>query len=324
MCYSLNERACRIIEENILPHLDALGVQVHVLKNGATVLDMGVFAKGGWMAAKYFTQSNLGGLGELTYGTMQVGSHRLPTANIFVDRAAVAELAAHDAFLYIEYQGVKRSVSGPLRSVTGTDHFAQAVSYRDPAPRKIVAHIQIDELPDEGMTELIAGAVGRHPRDLYLLAARTGTLTGAAQVCARNVEQSLPSLLDQGFTIDAIVQACGSAPIPAVVDDEQLAYGRVNDGLIYGQETNLYVDCADEEITRLETILPFNKNGDVYGIPFETLFARCDYLWRNVPREWDAPCRVNFFNLRTGHSFSYGALHHGVLEQAFLGSNGGK
>lgn len=187
-----------------------------------------------------------------------------------------------------------------------------------------MAHIQIDELPDEGMTELIAGAVGRHPRDLYLLAARTGTLTGAAQVCARNVEQSLPSLLDQGFPIDAIVQACGSAPIPAVVDDEQLAYGRVNDGLIYGQETNLYVDCADEEITRLETILPFNKNGDVYGIPFETLFARCDYLWRNVPREWDAPCRVNFFNLRTGHSFSYGALHHGVLEQAFLGSNGGK
>ena len=44
VCYSLNERACRIIEENILPHLDALGVQVHVLKNGATVLDMGVFA----------------------------------------------------------------------------------------------------------------------------------------------------------------------------------------------------------------------------------------------------------------------------------------
>ena len=324
MTDSLNERAARIVEEKILPHTDSLGVEVHRLKNGAIVLDMGVYAKGGWMAAKYFTESNLGGLGELTYTTMEVGRSRLPVATVFVDRPAVAELAAHDAFLYIEYQGVKRSVSGPLRSVTGTDHFARAVDYRDPAPRKIVAHIQIDELPDEGMTDLIAGAVDREAKDLYLLAAKTGTLTGAAQVCARNVEQSLPSLLDQGFPIDSIVQACGSAPIPAVVDDEMLAYGRVNDGLIYGQETNLYVDCPDREITRLEAILPFNKNRDVYGVPFETLFARCDYLWRNVPREWDAPCRVNFFNVRTGNQFSYGALHHGVLEQAFLGTNGGK
>lgn len=321
---SLNEYAAQIVEKHILPHLDALGVQVHVLDNGATVLDMGVYAKGGWMAAKYFTESNLGGLGELTYTTMQVGRFRLPVATIFVDRPAVAELSAHDAFLYIEYQGVKRSVSGPLRAITGSDHFAQAVSYRDPAPRKAVAHIQIDTLPDEGMTDLIARAVGIEPENLYLLAAKTGTLTGAAQVCARNVEQSLPSLLDQGFPIDAIIQACGSAPIPAVVDDEQLAYGRVNDGLIYGQETNLYVDCCDEEITRLEAILPFNKNKDVYGTPFETLFAQCDYLWRNVPREWDAPCRVNFFNLRTGSHFSYGTLHYGVLEQSFLGTNGGR
>ena len=321
---SMNERAARIVEKKILPGLDALGGRVHVLANGATVVDLGVFARGGWMAAKYFTESNLGGLGELTYGTMQVGGHRLPVATVFVDRPAVAELAAHDAFLYIEYKGIKRSVSGPLRSITGTDVFARAVSYRDPAPRKAVCHIQTEELPDEGMTELIAGAVERKAEDLYVLAARTGTLTGAAQVCARNVEQSLPSLLDQGFPIDSIVQASGSAPIPAVVDDEQLAYGRVNDGLVYGQETNLYVDCDDGEITRLEQILPFNKNREVYGTPFETLFAKCGYLWRNVPREWDAPCRVNFFNLRTGNHFSYGALHEGVLERAFLGSNGGR
>lgn len=321
---SMNERAARIVERQILPNLERLGVEVHVLANGATVLDMGVYAKGGWMAAKYFTESNLGGLGELTYTTLQVGEHRLPAATIFVDHPAVAELAAHDAFLYIEYQGVKRSVSGPLRSITGTDEFARAVSYRDPSPRKMVCHIQIDILPDEGMTDLIASAVNRKAQDLYILAAKTGTLTGAAQVCARNVEQSLPSLVDQGFPIEAIVHACGSAPIPAVVDDEMLAYGRVNDGLIYGQETNLYVDCPDEEITRLEKILPFNKNEDIYGTPFETLFAQCDYLWRNVPREWDAPCRVNFFNLRTGNRYSYGTLHYGVLERAFLGTNGGK
>ncbi|MBU5435780.1 methenyltetrahydromethanopterin cyclohydrolase [Pseudoflavonifractor sp. MSJ-37] len=321
---SLNERAADIVERCILPELDALGGKVHILANGATVIDLGVYAKGGWMAAKYFTEANLGGLGELTYTTMRIGTCRLPVATVFVDHAAIAELAAHDAFLYIEYKGVRRSVSGPIRSVTGTDQFAQAVDYRDPHPRKIVANIQIDGLPDEGMTDLIAASVEREAKDLYLLAARTGTLTGAAQVCARNVEQSLPSLLDQGFPIGSIVQASGCAPIPAVVDDEDLAYGRVNDGLLYGQETNLYVDCAEEEILRLEKILPFDKNKDVWGTPFEELFARCGYLWRNVPREWDAPCRVNFFDIRTGGQFSYGAIHEGVLERDFLGTNGGR
>lgn len=324
MNYSLNARAVQIIERDILPNLDALGCRVHTLGNGATVLDMGVQAKGGWMAAKYFTETGLGGLGELTYRTMEVGAHRMPVAAVQVDRPAIAELGSHDSFLYVAHKGVNLSVSGPLRTIMRADKFGQAVPYQDPAPPKAVCHIQLDELPDEALLETIGAAAHMHPRDIYILAARTGTLTGAAQVCARNVEQSMPSLLDQGFPIDAIVQACGTAPIPAVVDDETLAYGRVNDGLIYGQETSLYVQCDDSEIERLIEILPFSKNKDVYGVPFETLFAQCDNLWRNVPRAWDAPCRVNFYNLRTGNHYSIGSLHYGVLERAFLGSNEGK
>ena len=323
MSYSLNARAAEMIRRDILPNLDALGCRMVTLKNGAMVLDMGLEAKGGWLAAKYFTETDMGCLGELCYRSMMVGRHRLPVASVWVDRPALAELGAHDAFLYVQHHGVNRSVSGPIRTITGTDKFARAVPYRDPAPPVAVCHIQMDTPPDEELLEVIADVVQMKPGQLILLVAKTGCLTGAAQVCARNVEQSLPSLLDQGFPIDAVVQACGSAPIPAVVDDEMLAYGRVNDGLIYGQETVLYVDCEDAEIERLQEILPFSKNKDVYGLPFEELFARCGNLWRNVPREWDAPCKVNFFNMRTGRQFSIGQLHEGVLERAFLGNNGG-
>ena len=34
--------AVRIVEEKILPHMDALGVSLHTLSNGAKVIDMGV------------------------------------------------------------------------------------------------------------------------------------------------------------------------------------------------------------------------------------------------------------------------------------------
>lgn len=324
MGYSMNERGARIVEEEILPCLDTLGSRAYTLGNGAVVVDMGVEAKGGFLAAKRFTEAGLGGLGELTYRTMPVGDYLLPVAAIHVDRAVVAELGSHDSFLYVEWRGVRLSVAGPIRAVNGSDPYARPVPYRDPAPGKVVATIQTDRLPDEALLEIIAGEAGVNAGDIYLLAAKTGTLTGAAQVCARNVEQSMPSLLDHGFPMDAIVQACGYAPIPAVVDDEILAYGRVNDGLVYGQETDLYVDCEDAEIERLVEVLPFCKNKDVYGTPFEVLFARCGNLWRNVPRPWDAPCKVNFFNLRTGNHYYIGALHHGVLERAFLGTNGGK
>ncbi len=324
MSYSLNARAFHKIQQEILPHLEALGCQSYILSNGATVIDMGVKAKGGWLAAKLFTETDLGCLGTLEYRTMKMGAHRMPVASIFVDRPNIAELGAHDAFLYVEHHGVKRSVSGPIRTIRGLDHFAQAISYRDSYAEVGVCHIQIDTLPDEALLNSIAEAVQWPVNKLVLLCAKTAGLTGSAQVCARNVEQSLPSLLDQGFPIDNILYACGSSPIPAVVDDEQLAYGRVNDGLIYGQETCLYVDCEDAEIERLKDILPFSKNTDVYGIPFEELFARCENQWCNVPREWDAPCKVNFFNVRSGQKFSIGEIHEGVLLRAFLGDEGGK
>ena len=319
MHYSVNEMAVRIVEEKILPHMDALGVSLHTLSNGAKVIDMGVHAKGGWMSAKYFTEADLGGLGELHYRTMMVGRHLVPTASIRVDRPGVAELGCHDAFLLAQHMGRTVTVSGPIRTIVGTDKYVNCLSYRDSDAVKTVAAIQTDILPNEDTAESIAEKAHVRPESMYILAAKTATLTGAAQVCARNVEQVLPSLLDRGFDMETIVYASGTAPIPSVVDDETLAMGRVNDGLIYGQETNLYVRCEDEAIESILPELPFNKNQDIFGIPFFDLFAQCGNDWAKVPRKWDAPCKVNFFNMKTNRIFVAGEFHYGVLEKSFLG-----
>ena len=52
--WSVNEKAAEIIEQEILPRADRLNIGVSVLKNGATVLDMGIHCKGGFRAGKYF------------------------------------------------------------------------------------------------------------------------------------------------------------------------------------------------------------------------------------------------------------------------------
>ena len=303
MDFSINQRALAMVEEGILPHQEQLQVRAHTLANGATVIDMGVEEKAGWRAGKLFTESCLGGLGRLDFTTMWIGEHLVPAATITVDHPAVAELSCHDAIYVMNYHGVRTTFSGPFRAIGGMDAYARATPYRDPCTARAVAHLQSTELPGEEMTTQLAGEIGIDPSGLYLLAARTGTLAGAVQVCARNVEQTFPTLLDRGFNTDCVVQASG----------------RVNDCLIYGQETNLWVDCTDEEIERILPDLTFDKNQDIYGVSFEELFARSGHNWAHVPRDWDAPCKINFHNLRTGHAFSSGRLGYDTLERSFLG-----
>ena len=66
MSYSLNNMAAKIVEEEIIPNAEALNVDVIKLKNGTTVIDMGVKAKGGWKAAKLFTDTCMGGMGRIS------------------------------------------------------------------------------------------------------------------------------------------------------------------------------------------------------------------------------------------------------------------
>ena len=101
MSYSLNNMAAKIVEEEIIPNAEALNVDVFRLSNGATVIDMGVKAKGGWTAAKLFTDTCMGGMGELVYQSMYVGNHIIPTVSIQIDRPDVTQLGAHIAGLYV-------------------------------------------------------------------------------------------------------------------------------------------------------------------------------------------------------------------------------
>lgn len=320
MDFSVNDRAVQIIEEQILPRQKSLRITTCRLDNGAMVLDMGLHARSGWQAAKLFTETCLGGLGDVRYQTMRIKGHLVPAAVTHVDRPAIAEMSSHCALLRVPYRGLMQTVSGPIRARLCRDEYAASQTYRDTTAKRYVGHVQINTQPDEELCEKIAQACDIKPSQLYLLAVRTGSLAGAINISARNVEQVFPSAYDQGFNVNCIIQAAGYAPIIGAADDETIAYGRVNDCMIYGQETNLYVDCDDAAIEEVLPKLPFRKNVDIYGIPFEELFAKCGHDWAKVPRTWDAPCKVNFHNMRTGHMYSTGALNHDLLYQAFMGN----
>lgn len=319
MTFSLNNNAARLIEDYVRPNKDRLNIDIYKLENGTTILDMGVHAKGGWLAAKAFVDIGLGGLGELSYRKLKIGSNYVPALSVLVDRPSIAEMSSHVARFRVPYKGRNIDLSGPIRSIKGVDEFARAVDYRDVEAKSAVGCIQTTVIPTAEAADLIAGAAGVDPKQLYLVVARTGNIVGAVQVGSRNIEQTLPTLFDHGFNMDDIIQATGITPMISIVDDELVAYGRVNDSLIYGQETNVYLRCEDEKILGVLDELTFVKNKDIYGTPFQEIFARCDNDWTHVPRDWDAPCKINFHNLSSGRSFSTGMLGYQTLENSFLG-----
>jgi methenyltetrahydromethanopterin cyclohydrolase len=318
--FSLNNNARELLEKKVIPNAEKLRIGIREISNGATVIDMGVRYPGGFLAGKYFTEACLGGMGRLSMGKMRLAPHLVPSVKINVSMPEISEMASHVAALRIPWKGKTAVLSGPGRSIRGADHFASAVSYRDRETDCAVFCIQTEDLPDEELTGLIAEETGIKPEGIYIIAARTGCIVGAIQVCARNVEQVLPTLHDRGFPMEFIVEANGITPLISITDDEKTAWGRVNDCLIYGQETNLYVRCDDAAITSMLADIPFSKNKDIYGTPFYDLFEQCQWQWANVPRDWDAPCKVNFINMKSGNIFSTGHIGYETLERSFMGN----
>ncbi len=324
--HSSNEQGVRIIEAEMRPHQPELQIRFHTYESGANVIDMGVREKAGFLAAKYLTEISLGGFGRLRFTKTKIGGRYFPAAAVFTDHPMVAELAGHCAFWRVEHCGVKKNMSGPVRArKEALDFYSESTGYHDNATDKAIAVYQIDYLPSEAFVAKCAAEAGVRPENFYLMVARTGTMTGAVHISARNVEQTMPTLLDKGFPIEKVVYAMGMAPIIAVNDDELEAYGRVNDALIYGQETNLAVDCDDADIERVLPALTMDQpgNAEVYGTCFKEIFASVGNSWVNLPREWDAPSKINFFNLRTGRAFSTGKHGETVLTRGFFGQNGG-
>lgn len=316
-----NEKAVQIINEKVLPYQASLGVK-HQVMNGVNVIDMGVNVKGSWKAGLLFTEISLCGYGSVQLRMRPVAGLLMPHVEVFVDYPHLVELANHVAFWFVSTENDELNFSGPVRSAV-LDDYSKAVGYKE-NPKQVVICLQLDHFPSESMFEAIIEKAERPAEDIYLLIAPTGSMVGSLQVPARNVEQVIPTLLDKGFNVDSIIHACGVSPILAVVDDEMEAYGRVNDSLIYGQVTNLYVDCNDKEIEDIIPNLTMNqpKNKEIFGLPFKEIFEKCNNDWLQVPRHWDAPNEIVFHNLRTGKKYHVGEQHQSVLLEAIMGSRG--
>jgi methenyltetrahydromethanopterin cyclohydrolase len=319
---SINREAMKVVRA-ILENPAPRGVAIERLANGATVIDMGQRAPGGWVAAREYTLITLGGLGEVSYEPFVVGDRTLSAVRVMVDLPMLACVASQIAGWRLEgARAFAPILAGPGRALNtaNPDHYFDLIAYRDRWHEAVVA-IQTSEPIREETADAIAAACNISPHDLYILVAPNSSLVCAVQVAARIVEQSLHRLAEEGFDVNAVQYAHGFGVIPPLVADDVISMGRINDSLLYGGIATLYVDCDDAEVVRVIGRV-VSSASRAYGRPFVDIYEDAGRDFYQIPLDLHSPAVLHMNNLRSGRTFSAGEINQQVLTESFFGLEG--
>jgi methenyltetrahydromethanopterin cyclohydrolase len=231
-----------------------------------------------------------------------------------VDSPLVACMASQYAGWKVQAGSFFAMGSGPARAVRGAEPLFDRFPLKVAAEATVLL-LETDRLPGEEVAAAVASACGLPPAALTIVAARTGSLVGSAQVAARSVETALHKLLELGFDPLTIVAGCGSCPIAPGHPDTLRAIGRTNDAVLYGADVSLWVRTEDARIEEVLDRVPSCASAE-HGRLFHDLFREHGDFYSIDPLLF-SPARVTFINQATGRVFASGALSEETLLRSF-------
>ena len=209
--------------------------------------------------------------------------------------------------------------AGPARTLNRAhpDHYVEMIGYYDDADETVVA-IQTAQPITAQIAETVAQACQLKPENVTILVAPNSSLVCAVQVSARIIEQTLHRLPEEGFDIKSVRYAQGYCVVPPLIADEIVAMGRINDALLYGGESTLYVESTDAAVSAVVGRITSSVSG-AYGRPFLEIFEEAGHDFYQIPLDLHSPAAVTINNLTTGNTFSAGAFNYEVLQRSFFG-----
>jgi methenyltetrahydromethanopterin cyclohydrolase len=320
---SINQRVAGIVQ-GMIADAEALGIQVHQLSNGATVVDAGVKVPGSLAAGLKFSEACLGGLGQVTLTRLAYddvlagpGGFWLPAVSVSVTYPHIACMASQYAGWAVSREKFFAMGSGPARALYAGEELFKKLDYKDQADVAVLL-LEGRKLPKEEVAEYIAGKCGVAVDHLYMVMAPTASLAGSVQISARIVETGLHKLVELGFDVRKVEAGYGVCPLATIAGDDLKAIGRTNDAVLYGGQSYYAVRATDEELADLVPKVPSCASHD-YGTPFFDLFQRYGGDFYKIDPLLFSPAQVIFNNLNSGRTFTAGQLNSKLLRQSFLG-----
>jgi methenyltetrahydromethanopterin cyclohydrolase len=312
---SVNLMAWKIAQK-FIDNPEFYGVIVSKSTAGATIVDAGVNAPGGFQAGKKLTELCMGGAGKAQLGFKTYGELTFPSVTISTDHPAIAALGSQFAGWRIKEGDSIAIGSGPARALAlKPKDVYEEIGYKD-ASDKAVLTLESNKLPSDMLIEKVTGACNISPENLIVVVAPTASIAGLTQVAGRVVEVGIHKLRTLGLSPKVIRYAMGFAPIPPLGTDFEVAMARTNDAILYGGTVYCTVDFDDESaLQKIMEQAPSKASKD-YGKPFLQIFREADRDFYKIDHGLFAPAVLMINNAKTGRTFKAGQINPKVLAES--------
>jgi|Deesub1362A_J573_1020465.scaffolds.fasta_scaffold00051_130 methenyltetrahydromethanopterin cyclohydrolase len=306
---NLNLKAVKIVEELILKKSE-LKVGFTELENGCKIVDCGIKYEGSLEAGRLYTLACLGGVADVQLGEIDYGDFSMKEVVVATEYPLIACLSSQKAGWNIKGDGFFALGSGPARILAKKPKDTyEKIGYSEKSEKAVLA-LECSKYPPAEVCDEIANACNVAPENLYILVARTASLTGTIQISARALETCLYKMDHLGLNLKSVVRGKGSAPVPPIVGGDSKMMGITNDMIIYG--ARVYLE-SEEDIDIKK--VPSNSS-PAYGKPFEEIFKEAGYDFYKINPAIFAPAEVTLKNLKTGKTRKAGEVNIGVLKKS--------
>ena len=308
MAYSLVKKLC--------DRADEFGVVVKKTPSGATPIDAGIEAQGGFAAGQIITEICLGGLGKAEIFYKDYGDLELPSIFVYTDYPTISTLGSQFAGWQIKSGKYVAMGSGPARALSlKPKELYEKIGYEDSSDVGVLVLETSNEPPEEAIAK-ISEECNVDPENLFLILVPTSSVAGSVQIAGRIVETGLHKLTELGFDPKLVTHACGYAPLAPVHPKMAQAMGRTNDAIIYAGTAYYTVSCDDdEELKRLLEKAPASASKS-YGKPFMEIFKEADYDFYKIDPGLFAPAVIVINNSKTGKTFRAGKIGVEVFKKS--------
>jgi methenyltetrahydromethanopterin cyclohydrolase len=306
---SLSRSAVELVDEAI-DFADELGIAVHELESGATVLDFGVDVDAGIEAGLLLAEIVTAGLATVGTRMDRIAGTARPHVELSTDHPALALLCSAKAGWELSVDGFEGLGSGPARALVAEEAEFGAVGYRDEFDLTVLA-VETTTLPGDAVARRVADRAGVEPSGVLMPAFATGSTVGSVATAARAAELATFRLFELGYDPTDVLSAGGSAPVAPVSYDEPTAMARTADALAYGGEVYLRVARDDDRLAEVPS-----SAGAEYGRPFAELFDSVDWELEALPESAFAPAAVTV-DVVDGPSRGYGGRDEALVAESF-------
>lgn len=312
--HRLNRGALRLVRQMVRRAAE-LGVAVSQMPCGATLVDCGIQAPGGYQAGILFAEACMAGLGQVALVPWHEAGLSLPAVQVYTDQPVAACMAAQYAGWAVKGDGFFAMGSGPARALARAEALFQRLPVAEVSDAAVLA-LETRRLPPDPVAVQVAARCGVAPDRLTLLVAPTASLVGSVQVAARVVETGLHKLYELDFDITRVRSGYGVCPVAPVAGDDLTAMGRTNDAILYGGRVWYTADAGDDELAVLVDRVPSCASAS-YGAPFLDLLQQVGGDFYKLDPLLFSPAEVTLVSTRTGRSFRAGAVAPHVLLRSF-------